>query len=457
MPKILDKIMALPTKNKIEIFSLISYFILQFPGRIGADANTAMALMRNGSSTSNWTELYFWFLKILTFNGHFIALVSLFGFASFIFALSFLTNQFWNISSIKSPRIYYILLLSPIVGVYGMTVDHNLQATTGNLILIGFIAKFYKQKLFTKSDRVLLIFAIFQSAMSFIGVAGLFGFFFSVLIMRLSAKYMLSLSLVSIFFVLGTTFLPAAPRSLGFKFTPLLMDIRCLVPNQNVEISKEDLQFLSTLGPLEIWKDPVSCIVAETSEFVRPNVTQENQLEIIKVWLRLLRDNPRYILLAHVQRASVALPPGITVPQPNAYETNLVLPLGANTPRWLHTWDGVVDDSRYQTEEIQWQPTPLKYLQYAVIMPTILLNNFSWFWGWGGLWLLVASIVVLRRWGQRGLLLLLPIHSTHLFLFIMSPTPNPRYTYLAITTGLVLLSVTKVKLGDQIECNEKPI
>ena len=441
----------LSTKSKIESLSLVLYFVFQFPGRIGADANTAMALMRSGNSTSNWTELYFWFLKILTFNGHFIALVSFVGFAFFIFSLHFLTNQLWNICVRRSPIVYYIFILSPLAGVYGMTVDHNLQATTGNIFLIGLLVKFYNQKRFTVTDYALIVFAIFLSAMSFIGVAGLLGFFASLLITRFPIRNLLSLVLISVFVILGSTWLPAAPRSLGFKFTPLLMDIRCLVPNANVEISARDLEFLATLGPLETWKDPVSCIVAESSEFVRASVTQDNQAEIIKIWLRLVRDNPRYVLLAHVQRASVALPPGISVPQPNGYETNLVLPLGSNTPRWLHTWDGVLDDSRYQTEEIQKQPAILSYLQYVVIFPTIILNNFSWFWGWGGLWLLVASVVVMRRWGLRGMPFLMPIYMSHAFFFVMSPTPNPRYTYLAIVTGLVMLSVTKVRTGDQLE------
>ena len=451
MPIVYQSVKKLSTKSKIEILSLVLYFVLQFPGRIGADANTAMALMRGGSSTSNWTELYFWFLKILTFNGHYIALVSFIGFAFFVFSLHFLTDQLWNICSRRSPILYYIFMLSPIAGVYGMTVDHNLQATTGNIFLIGLLVKHYDQKRFTVGDYKLIVFAVLLSAMSFIGVAGLLGFFIGLLIARFPIRNLLGLFLVSVFVILGSTWLPAAPRSLGFKFTPFLMDIRCLVPNPNVEISAQDLEFLATLGPLETWKDPVSCIVAESSEFVRASVTQDNQVDIIKIWLRLVRDNPRYILLAHVQRASVALPPGLSVPQPNGYETNLVLPLGSNTPRWLHTWDGVVDDSRYQTEDIQKQPAILSYLQYIVIFPSIVLNNFSWFWGWGGLWLLVASIVVMRRWGLRGMPFLMPIYVSHAFFFIMSPTPNPRYTYLAIVTGLVMLSVTKVKIGDQLE------
>jgi len=161
------------------------------------------------------------------------------------------------------------------------------------------------------------------------------------------------------------------------------------------------------------------------------------------VWLRLFRDNPRYILLAHLQRSSVALPPGLSGPQPNAYETDLLLPLGTNTPRWLHVWDGVVDDSRYQTEEIQPQPAVLKYAQYLIIFPSIILNYNSHIWGWGGLWLLISSIILFRNWGRKGILLLVPVMVSHAFLFLMIPTPNSRYTYLSITLGLLLLSVRK--------------
>jgi hypothetical protein len=451
MRNILEKVRQISTKAKIEITSLFLYFILQFPGRIGADANTAMGLMREGKSTSYWTELYFWFLKILTFDGTHISLVSFVGLACFIFALSFLTNQLWSISKVKSPIVYYILILSPIVGVYAMTVDHNLQATTGNLLAVGLLVKLVNEKSYSRADYVIFAIAVFLSAMSFIGLVGLAGFLVSLLLLKFPIKKLVVLGLAVIFFVSSSTFLPATPRSVGFKYTPFLMDIRCLVPNKNVEISMNDLEFLSTLGPLEIWKEPVSCIVADSTEFARPSVTPQNELELMKVWFRLARDNPRYILLAHVQRASVALPPGITASQPNAYETNLLLPFGTDTPRELRTWNGVVDDNRYQTEEIQKQPVILSYLHYAIILPTILLNNYSWFWGWGGLWLLVGTIVSLRRWGISGITFLLPIYSCHLLLFAMSPTPNPRYTFLATITGLTLLSVTKIRIGDQLK------
>ena len=187
----------------------------------------------------------------------------------------------------------------------------------------------------------------------------------------------------------------------------------------------------------------MSCVIPDSGEFARLTITQENEKLIREVWLRLFRDNPRFILLAHLQRSSVALPPGISGPQPNAYETDLLLPLGTNTPRWLHVWDGVVDDSRYQTGKIQPQPDFLKYAQYLIIFPSIVLNYNSYIWGWGGLWLLISSIILFRNWGRKGILLLVPVMVSHAFLFLMIPTPNPRYTYLSITLGLLLLSVRR--------------
>lgn len=429
--------------TKFELLIFCFYFIVQFPGRVGADANTAMNLMRNDSSTANWTQIYFWFLKILTFNGTYIALASGLGYALFMFAVHFTVRSIWSSANYFSETTYLILLAIPIFGVYGMTLDHNLQANTGNLILLGILMKLLRRELLTKRLYILSFVAILLSTMSFIGTATAVGFVVVLVLTRQSLRLASFFAGLTVLIILFGNALPVEPRALGFKYTTVLQDIRCLVPNENVKISKEDLDFLATLGPLSIWKEPISCVTAESAEFVRLNVNESNEKSVQRVWLNLFRDNPRYILLAHLQRASVALPPGISLPQPNGYETDLLVPLGQNTPRWLHLWNGVVDDSRYQTEKIQSQPAILKYLQYGVIFPTIIMNNASYIWGWGGLWLLISAFIAIRHWGRKGLLPLLPIAIAHAFLFIMIPTPDPRYTLLATTMGFLMLTIRK--------------
>jgi hypothetical protein len=431
---------------KLEILSFLIYFLGLFPGKVGSDADKAMELMRNGESTANWTEVYFWFLKLLTFNGSYLALASGFGYACFLFSVHYLVRSIWKSANSFSAVTYSVVIFSPLIGVYGMTLDHNLQSTTGCLILTALVLQLLRKEELTSKTKILFFFALLLTSMSIIGIVTLAGFVLVLLITRQPLKLIASTGILATAIVLVGSSLPVTPRAVGFKYITALEDIRCLVSNENVKISESDLKILERFGPLSIWRDPVSCVIPDTGEFVRLKITPENENLIRGVWLRLFRDNPRYILVAHLQRSSVALPPGISGPQPNGYETDILLPLGANTPRWLHLWPGVIDDARFNAGDIQSQPQILKYLQYLIIFPSIVLNYNSHIWGWGGLWLLISGVILVRNWGRKGLIILVPVVTAHLFLFLMIPTPDPRYTYFSITLGLLLSGVRRKKL-----------
>ena len=53
------------------------WYISLFPGRIGSDPVQAINLMEKNQSTDWWSALYFWFLRVTTFNGQSIWLASL--------------------------------------------------------------------------------------------------------------------------------------------------------------------------------------------------------------------------------------------------------------------------------------------------------------------------------------------------------------------------------------------
>ena len=53
------------------------WYISLFPGRIGTDPVQAIKLMEKNQSTDWWSALYFWFLRVTTFNGQSIWLASL--------------------------------------------------------------------------------------------------------------------------------------------------------------------------------------------------------------------------------------------------------------------------------------------------------------------------------------------------------------------------------------------
>jgi len=442
------EIISIFEKIKIEIFAALFYFFVQYPGRVGADAQTAIGLIKDGKSTGNWTAQYFWTLKILTLGGKVVFLFGLIGLLTLLCSLRFLWNSLQESKISVSQKWYRVVICSPLVGVYGLTLDHNLQATTGNIFLLGILFKIRNSNVADKKIWLKILGAIFLSSFSFIGMAGTAGFLASTLFIKATKKIAAFGALSFCVVVLINLIIPVTPQSPGFKYSPILEDIKCAMQNSNFSLSSTDQKFLFQLGSKEQWESKIGCSIPDNANFALVNVRSQDLSRLRHVWLDLLKADPKFVFMTHLQRASVALPPLISWPQPNAYELDLLKPLGEGSPRSLHKWDGVIEDSRYQGNVIQGQPKLIGYLQYLVIVPSIFINLFSVFWGWGGLWLLVIIIVFVRKFGRSALIFLSPFFFVHAFLFLMIPTPSPRYTYFSILAGILLLPKVLTKKNE---------
>ena len=71
---------ALHFLSKNRIYAAIGFWYLAlYPGRLGYDYSLAIRMIQNGESTNWWTAFYFWILRVTSFNGRSIALISLIG------------------------------------------------------------------------------------------------------------------------------------------------------------------------------------------------------------------------------------------------------------------------------------------------------------------------------------------------------------------------------------------
>jgi hypothetical protein len=114
-----------------------------FPGRLGYDYALAIRMIQNGESTNWWTGIYFWFLRLTTFYGQSIYITSLIGLVSITYALwYFLSSVVENRKILE--RSFLITLCFPIVGVFGVTVSHDIFQSAGLLILSGLIWRFFQ-------------------------------------------------------------------------------------------------------------------------------------------------------------------------------------------------------------------------------------------------------------------------------------------------------------------------
>ena len=56
--------------GQYRFFIIVSvlWYLAFFPGRLGADGSGAIRMLQQGISTKWWTAIYFWFLRITSFD-----------------------------------------------------------------------------------------------------------------------------------------------------------------------------------------------------------------------------------------------------------------------------------------------------------------------------------------------------------------------------------------------------
>jgi hypothetical protein len=99
----------------------------------------------------------------------------------------------------------------------------------------------------------------------------------------------------------------------------------------------------------------------------------------------------------------------------------------------------------------------VEYLEFIPQLLGFLVNQASWFWGWGGLWILFLLYLLHTRFQtiriRNRILLFSPLGLFHFLLFILMPDPTPRYVLPTILLGnlaLILLVMTRNTAKNQI-------
>ena len=75
-------------------------------------------------------------------------------------------------------------------------------------------------------------------------------------------------------------------------------------------------------------------------------------------------------------------------------------------------------------------------------IPTLIINQASWFWGWGGFWLLPIIYFWIKNFTNsrilRIILSLYPIFLLHTTLIILTPGSLGRYYMSTILIGIIV-------------------
>jgi len=430
--------------------AIVFYWVSLFPARFGADTNSLILLMEKDESTAHWTALYFRIFQGITLDGQAIWLGSFICISLLAISLENLIRAISRDKRIMA-RLRIVIACSPFFGVFGMTLDHQLFTTVGFLNCLAFSISRKVELSPTNFERakelrnVWLGFSFFFLQMTFQGmlISAVFAFMFfkkSRAIIVSSLVLVFSLTAASVLQV-STTRTEVSAAVSDLRMVPLLGDIKCVVQHPKVDLTPSEMGTLNKLGGLDKWREPKSCIVADNAFFALHG-SSKYQTEIAKTWLSLSSRYPQLVLVAHLQRSSMALPPPFFRGQPNMIPTNDLEPAGTDLSVELHQWSEIfktsIDNENMKID----RPKIAKLLEPLPLLITFFFNQNSEFWGWGGLWLLLAALTLILRRREfssaKEFQSLIPLVTLSLFLFIMSPASACRYVMPQILFGLVL-------------------
>ena len=145
---------------------------------------------------------------------------------------------------------------------------------------------------------------------------------------------------------------------------------------------------------------------------------------------------------AHLQRSLGALPPPFFQGPENQVDRNIQNPVGLGTNTALQLGPEILHPS-IDEPSVAHKISILKPLEVIAQALTFLINQASWFWGWGGLWfypILIYYLYFLKIRRVRVLLLtLFPTILLHGSYVVVGPGPLGRYYLSTIIAGLGLL------------------
>jgi hypothetical protein len=224
----------------------------------------------------------------------------------------------------------------------------------------------------------------------------------------------------------------------NLALTSLLGDVKCIAQHPDAKITQQQWEALDKFAQESEWRSPTSCWIADNAYFALSEASKKPR-EFILLWAKLASQNPQISIMAHIQRASVALPPIFFSPPPNMIENNYAIPIGSgpkdDLQRYSELFKTSVDDAPSKKSRLPFQSP----FEYFVLFFTFIFNQHSAIWGWAGLWLATIFIFGTKISGLKVKdlsLSLSPLITMHLAMVLVAPAPNPRYLMATILVGI---------------------
>ena len=447
--KFLSKLKTLK-KEPFFMFHLLAFafwYLAMFPGRLGYDYVLLTRMVQQGDSTTWWGANFFWIFKFSTFGGRSIFITSFLGLVLLTYALKTFISSLPLVQRARN-RLLALVMATPLYSVFGTNVSHDVFQASGMLLLSSFLIKCSRRGwVWNRNHSLLIGLALFCLLTTQTGVVIAILFCIHLYIRRFRLESFVALfSVVSIVLMsnMGINSKNSL-ETLGKNALPslLLIDLKCIAQHPGAGITEKEWRILERFASKQDWLNQTTC--SDSGALGASLDLQDKDLtidvELIKVYFSMVTRNPAIPFLSHVQRSSVALPPPFFQPPPNQIPWDISLPVGFGTNTALQSGPGLLHPS-VDEPSVAYKPIFLKPLEVIGQAPTLVVNQASWFWGWGGFWLWPIYIFLIRILHIRGFRSLVettwPTLTLHMMLFIVGPGSLGRYVMSTVLQGLIV-------------------
>jgi hypothetical protein len=377
------------------------------------------------------------------------------------YALFYLSESL--VSSRRSNRkALVIFFCSPLYGGFGLNVSHDVFIASGIILFTGFHLRILVNR---NPTAISDLFAIVLAGLLLITTHyGPFIIAINVALLLLKRYFRFGIVLLGVSTVaflvshIGVTQVPKYGLIL-----PVLADIKCVAQHPQAEITTEEWDELISLAPRSEWENPTNCSMVDDAFRIMPSLVLDDvslTTGLIKTYIGIAGRNSAVVAMAHIQRASVALPPPFFAGPPNQVILDPSIPIGLGTNTALQSYAGVLHPS-IDEPSVAKKISYLKILEVPAQGLIFIINQASWFWGWGGLWLWPIGIYTLLYLKRRYEGSLLPLLSSTLVLhglLLVLSAPLPRYVMSTIVMGnLLLITMIFDAYGKYIQKDGKPL
>lgn len=417
------------------------WYLAMWPGRLGYDYSLAIRMIRAGESTNWWTAAYFRFLEFTTFYGRTIFLTSIIGLISLAYAIWFFLSSVIKDSEILR-KTYLAILLTPLFGVFGVTVSHDVFQTAGIITFLGLLIRAKGDYMSAKNFFPNYFFA----SICLLTVKTGLPTFVLLTIVFIFSKFRVvtlkaSIPIILIGLVSNVGIGPSIIKHPGPNV--LLSDLKCVAQHPEAEISLDEWSALENIAPRELWLIPVTCSNPDLQIKILGISEEDIKLpnSFYLDYLKVVSRNPLIVIQAHIQKSLGALPPPFFPGPENQVDRNISNPVGYGVNTALQKGPELLHPS-IDEPAVAVKVDFLLPLQALAQTATFVINQSSWFWAWGGLWLwpilfFYISFLRFTKWTEISIALL-PTLLLHAANVLLGPGPLGRYYMSTILVGLAL-------------------